>query len=71
MTKAEQLKAIQDMPLTAAHWMGRRDAYIHELEDVMKNYTVRDLDKCKYKLRDLNWRIDQCNDNFCAEMGWS
>ena len=70
MSKIEQLKAIQDMPLTAAYWMGRRDAYAEDIEKIKEQHTVAGLDKCKYELANSLWLFDQANDNFAHEMGW-
>lgn len=70
MTRAEQLKTIQEMPLVAAYWMGRRDAHIQDLEKFMANHTSEDFSRCENDLAILTWHIDQCNENFGAEMGW-
>lgn len=70
MSKIDQLKTIQDMPLTAAYWMGRRDALITERDEEMKTYTVGRLPNFEQGLEALFLDIDQYNDNFAGEMGW-
>lgn len=70
MSKIDQLKTIQDMPLTAAYWMGRRDAHANEIEEIKEHHTVAGLGECKHELADQLWLFDQANDNFAHEMGW-
>lgn len=64
------LKAIQEMPLNAAYWMGRRDAYAAMIKESMESYTTGGLAKCESELKSLYWWFDLANDNFAHEMGW-
>lgn len=70
MSKIDQLKAIQEMPLTAAYWMGHRDALGMELEEKMASFTIDRLPNFERGIEALFLDFDQYNDNFAHEMGW-
>lgn len=73
MSKIDQLKTIQNMPLTAAYWMGRRDASAKTLKETLSWCTVDDLHSCQAYAEILEAEyaeLDKHNDNFAHEMGW-
>lgn len=60
------LKAIQEMPLTAAYYAGKRDAYNDELNLAKVKPTSAQIGRIKaYYLL-----MDACDERFAIEMGW-
>lgn len=62
------LNAIKEMPLTAAYYMGKRDAYKKELEDQMAK--VKATPDQIGRIKAYYLLMDACDERFAIEMGW-
>lgn len=64
------LKAIQEMPLTAAYYMGKRDAYKKELEDELNLAKVKPTSAQIGRIKAYYLLVDAFDEQFAIEMGW-
>ena len=64
------LKAIQEMPLTAAYYAGKRDAYKKELEDTMSIAKVKATPEQIGMIKVYYLLMDAYDERFAIEMGW-
>lgn len=64
------LKAIQEMPLTAAYYAGKRDAYKKELDDELNLAKVKPTSAQIGRIKAYCLLMDACDERFAIEMGW-
>lgn len=70
MTKEELLKSIQDLTPSQAYYMGKRDAWAHQLKEDLNFLPVLS-GKHDAILKQDYYFIDLYNDCFAKEMGWA
>lgn len=68
--KNQLLKAIAEMPSSAAYYMEQRDGYEHKITELLQNTTVADLAIKQAEFKSLYRFLDLANDSFAGEMGW-
>lgn len=68
--KNQLLKAISEMPSSAAYYMGRRDGYAEKIEETLITTSVENIQANPHALQEFYWWFDTYNDNFVSEMGW-
>lgn len=68
--KNQLLKAIVEMPSSAAYYMGQRDGYACKIKDVLTAISVEGVQANDAILKELYWWLDMYNDSFAREMGW-
>lgn len=68
--KNQLLKAIAEMPNSAAYYMGQRDGYACKIKDVLNAIPVESVRANDSVLKELYWWLDMYNDSFAREMGW-
>lgn len=68
--KNQLLKAIAEMPSSAAYYMGQRDGYACKIKDVLNVIPVESVRANDSVLKELYWWLDMYNDSFAREMGW-
>lgn len=68
--KNQLLKAIAEMPSSAAYYMGQRDGYACKIRDVLTAIPVESVRANDSVLKELYWWLDMYNDSFAREMGW-
>lgn len=64
------LNAIKEMPLTAAYYMGKRDAYKRELKDTMSIAKVKATPNQIGRIKVYYLLMDAYDERFAIEMGW-
>ncbi|MFR0607586.1 hypothetical protein ACLUV9_04310 [Limosilactobacillus balticus] len=69
--KKQLLKAIVEMPSSAAYYMGQRDGYACKIKDVLNVIPVESVRANDSVLKELYWWLDMYNDSFAREMGWA
>ena len=68
--KNQLLKAITEMPSSAAYYMGQCDGYACKIKDVLNVIPVESVRANDSVLKELYWWLDMYNDSFAREMGW-
>ena len=64
------LNAIKDMPLSAAYYMGKRDAYRKELADTLAIAKVKTSPSLIGRIKVYYLLADMFDERFAEEMGW-
>ncbi|HJF09751.1 MAG TPA: hypothetical protein K8V23_02980 [Lactobacillus crispatus] len=64
------LNAIKDMPLKAAYYMGKRDAYRKELADTLSIAKVKTSPVLIGRIKVYYLLADMYDEQFAEEMGW-
>lgn len=64
------LNAIKDMPLSAAYYMGKRDAYRKELTDTLAIAKVKTSPVLIGRIKVYCLLADMFDERFAEEMGW-
>ena len=64
------LNAIKDMPLKAAYYMGKRDAYRKELADTLSIAKVKTSSVLIGRIKVYYLLADMYDEQFAEEMGW-
>lgn len=64
------LNAIKDMPLKAAYYMGKRDAYRKELADTLSIAKVKTSPVLIRRIKAYYLLADMYDEQFSEEMGW-
>lgn len=64
------LNAIKEMPLAAAYYMGKRDAYRRELDDELALAKVKPTPEQVGRIKVYYLLMDAYDESFAMEMGW-